>query len=169
MRHLTEREIQEFVDTASSAQDEDIRRHLAECNVCRAQVAAYRRLSVHLADDSGFELAPNFAASVMERIAPAEAERSAWSLVAAIAASLVVVLGAALVFVDLDLILAPLVTVRTWLESIGASTFTSIESMLSAVNVSPVLLALAILVVLSLAAVERLALATRREHTMITV
>ncbi len=165
MKHVTEEQIQEFVDGTLADETVELRQHLSACEDCRAQVAAYRVLSAQLADDAGFELSPNFAAKVMEHVAPVPPERSNVPLIAAIAAAAVVVFGAAMIFLDLGFLRSPLNELQTWIMSIGAT----IVAVPAALNVNPVLFGLAVLVILTLTLVERLAVATRRGHNVIAV
>lgn len=75
-RHMTDEEIQAFLEKGTSALDQVFTGHLDECPQCRRQVQEYRALYGSLGEDRDFELAPGFSDAVMARVA-AESEAQA--------------------------------------------------------------------------------------------
>jgi hypothetical protein len=67
-RHLSDEQLQDFLDGNLSA-DHPLSAHLHACPRCREALAAYKTVYAGLTEDPGFELAPDFAESVM-RILP---------------------------------------------------------------------------------------------------
>jgi hypothetical protein len=65
LRHLTEEEIQTYLDGSSDEIDAEVRRHLETCRPCREVLADYEALYAGLADTSDFEIPRNLAGSVL--------------------------------------------------------------------------------------------------------
>jgi predicted anti-sigma-YlaC factor YlaD len=68
VRHLTDDEIQAYLDLRAEGLAPDLMDHLETCGTCRAAVRAYQALYARLADDRGFEAPPGFAANVIARL-----------------------------------------------------------------------------------------------------
>lgn len=66
-RHLTDEQIQEWLDGTLTAQS-TITEHLTHCSRCQAEVAAYRSLYQELNQTVAFSLSPDFAANVTRRV-----------------------------------------------------------------------------------------------------
>jgi predicted anti-sigma-YlaC factor YlaD len=75
MNHLTDEQIQDYLDGNSAVNTEEIESHLQSCEACRTELARYRSLSTALSEDVGFELEPNFAADVVASLEEEGAER----------------------------------------------------------------------------------------------
>jgi len=67
-RHLTENELQSYLDSDISENQEWIEAHLEFCEECREELAQYQQLYLGLNEDVGFKLPPEFADSVISRI-----------------------------------------------------------------------------------------------------
>jgi len=67
-RHLSEKEIQEYLDREESCNFESIESHLTGCEKCRILVAQYKALYSGLKDDDWFSLPDDFALQMAERI-----------------------------------------------------------------------------------------------------
>jgi hypothetical protein len=73
LRHLTDEEIQEYLDGNLSQQKTFlVKRHLETCPICQESVKRYQSLYAGLASDEGFDLPYDFAKSVVSRL-PVEA------------------------------------------------------------------------------------------------
>ncbi|MFH2036024.1 MAG: zf-HC2 domain-containing protein [Candidatus Zixiibacteriota bacterium] len=70
MRHLTDIEIQDYIDGNLPGMTEKIEEHLHECADCRKTAREYQIIFNQLNADFTPVLAPNFAKAVMERVAP---------------------------------------------------------------------------------------------------
>jgi len=94
-RHLTDEQIQDFVDGNIGSDFAAIAGHIEECARCRVAVDQYKALSAGLSVDTGPTLSADFAARVAARLHAAPD----WTLalvaasIAAVAAVLVVVFG----------------------------------------------------------------------------
>jgi hypothetical protein len=88
MKHLSENEIQEYLDNSDSAGRQKIITHLDGCQLCQNRVKEYESLFFHLKKAEPDELSADFTAKVMSKIeteAPAHEPRSAWAMVLSIA------------------------------------------------------------------------------------
>ncbi|HOP07682.1 MAG TPA: hypothetical protein PLF13_10365 [candidate division Zixibacteria bacterium] len=65
MRHLTDDEIQDYLDTGLNAIA--VEQHLAECSDCREAVAAYRLIYTAAAEEPEIELSAQFTDRLVER------------------------------------------------------------------------------------------------------
>ncbi len=70
MRHLTDIEIQDFIDGNLPGRAEKFEEHLHECADCRKSAREYQIIFGQLNADNTPVLAPNFAKAVMSKIAP---------------------------------------------------------------------------------------------------
>lgn len=68
MQHLTEDEIQTYLDGCSKEARQPIEAHLAKCPACRMLLNDYKRLYVALADDSGLVPVKNLPLVVAARL-----------------------------------------------------------------------------------------------------
>ncbi len=68
MKHLSDAELQAYLDREASISREEMEAHLHACAHCRSNLAAYRRLYGGLKDETGFLLSANFADAVAARI-----------------------------------------------------------------------------------------------------
>jgi predicted anti-sigma-YlaC factor YlaD len=74
LRHLTDEEIQDFLDGNLSPQNAlSIQTHLGSCPACQQTLKQYQGLYAGLKSDQGFVLSPDFAKSVISKL-PAEAK-----------------------------------------------------------------------------------------------
>jgi len=76
VRHLSDNEIQDYLDGNPVENREEIRLHLEICEHCRARMEQYETLVSELGTDDIPELAPDFAASVVDAVEPVETEKS---------------------------------------------------------------------------------------------
>lgn len=86
MRHLSENEIQQYMDGTISSEKQAFITHLDSCQLCQSRVKQYQLLYGQLAADEPGQLSPDFSKSVMTKIMAESVEstvnnrRSVWSL-----------------------------------------------------------------------------------------
>ncbi len=68
MRHLSDQELQGYLDGESSIDRFEIETHLQNCGFCQRNLAAYKQLFSGLKSDTGFMLSANFSESVIAKI-----------------------------------------------------------------------------------------------------
>ena len=104
MRHLTEDEIQAYLDGRAIDLGPDLRDHPGTCRLCHEAIQTYKAVYVGLADDKGFEAPPNLAANVIARL-DLKAHRRGLSLptdIVVVAAAIVCMVVVAFSFLDLS-------------------------------------------------------------------
>lgn len=65
MRHLTDDEIQDYLDHNPQANDSEIKIHLSECPVCSESLMLYQNIYTELSEEHEINLSPGFAAKVV--------------------------------------------------------------------------------------------------------
>lgn len=71
LRHLTDEELQDYMDGNLSAEQKiTCSRHLQACDFCRDEIELYQSLSKQLGSESGFSLSHRFSKAVMAKIQP---------------------------------------------------------------------------------------------------
>ncbi len=135
MKHLSENEIQEYLDNTDFTGKQEIITHLDGCQLCRNRVKEYETLFFQLEKAEPGELSPDFAAKVMSKIkaeAPARSPRPVWSIALSIAG---VILG--LVSIGYFVNLAPLlesVKLSGLLQYFDRVLFTRLSAIAGALN-----------------------------------
>jgi anti-sigma factor RsiW len=111
-KHLTDSEIQDYLDGNSGTEWTSISQHLPSCKLCKRKLEQYRSLYAGLEDQTGFELPDGFADRVASAVGLEEREpflqrhvEALISLAGAIAA-----IAALLVFTDM----AELIVKASW-------------------------------------------------------
>jgi anti-sigma factor RsiW len=77
-RHLTDDELQSYLDGDPLSDREWVENHLRVCDRCREELARYEQLYMELAKDVGHELSPDFADSVISRVPERPAPHPRW-------------------------------------------------------------------------------------------
>ncbi len=101
-RHMTDEELQAYLDKGPSFMDQVFHAHLGECSECRARLHQYRAVYDALAVEQEFELSDGFADRVMARVATesvGHAKRS-WGGLLAMAAGVILAFGVTAYYVD---------------------------------------------------------------------
>ena len=68
MNHLSDEDLQNYLDKDSKLSRAEVERHLKTCDRCRQNYLIYRQLYAGLANETGFMLSANFSESVISRI-----------------------------------------------------------------------------------------------------
>ncbi len=76
LRHLTDEEIQNYLDNIPRSGNRFVEEHLRSCQLCRKALEGYKRLYVGLKTDKGFELPPDFTEKVFSKLSPVPASKS---------------------------------------------------------------------------------------------
>jgi predicted anti-sigma-YlaC factor YlaD len=107
MRHLTDSEIQAFLDSDGEDLDTELLDHLEGCKECRGILHDYWGLYARLADDAGFDAPPDLVRGVVSALGLRQRRQmprvpADFSLVAC---SVIVMIIAVSVFADLGILL----------------------------------------------------------------
>jgi hypothetical protein len=158
LKHLTDEEIQEYLDGYLSQQNALLfEKHLEICPHCQESLKQYQSLYVGLANDKGFDLPESFTKSVLSRL-PAEPEpKSRFNYVNIFLTILGIIIAVGITFYYVDL--KPLGRVISNIfvpqYEFGSELIVSIKSSLVSLNGNLSLLAFAGLTLLIIAALDR--------------
>ncbi len=164
--HVTEDEIQAFLDGTSPERAEQIRRHIAGCPVCRAQEAAYKSLYRDLAVAPELDLPANFAS----RIADAASVKNASALfspvldIVIIAAAVISTFLAIIFFVDIKALTDTMSRIALPKFTLNGNFMDPLKQLLAGLNGSLSLLPFAGLALLLTFAADRFIAKTRRNR-----
>jgi len=75
LEHLTDEQIQDYIDGNLTDNLAEIEQHLESCQTCRNELAKYKVLTNALSEDIGFELSPDFASNVVSSVQEEGAEK----------------------------------------------------------------------------------------------
>jgi len=157
LKHLTDDEIQDYLDGNLSRQDALlIERHLEICPLCQEALTQYQGLYVGLKNDKGFDLSKNFAKSVIKRL-PAEGETEShfnYLNIFLTILGIIVTLGVTLSYVDLRPLGKAFAHVLPGQE-FGSSLLVFAESLLTNLNGNAGFLIIVLLTLLLIAALDR--------------
>lgn len=67
-KHLTDAEIQDYLDGNTGREDSTAAEHLDSCSLCKKNLELYRCLYSGLSDDAGYELSVDFADKVVSSV-----------------------------------------------------------------------------------------------------
>jgi len=67
-KHLTDEEIQDYLDRNPPSYNRLLEEHLQTCQLCQNTLEEYKRLYEELKVEEGFELSPNFSEAVLSKL-----------------------------------------------------------------------------------------------------
>jgi hypothetical protein len=137
LRHLTDEEIQEYLD--GNLPPEDVlssKTHLEICPLCRESLRQYQSLYVDLAGDEEFELSRDFAKSVVSRLPETAKAKSHfnyanvfWTIL-----GIIITVGIILYYVDLKPLLETISHALLSQYEFGSILVSSMKSFLVSLN-----------------------------------
>jgi hypothetical protein len=130
LRHLTDKDFQDYLDGNRTQDTQFIEMHLYACTDCQTTFKEYQKLYAGLNEDKGFELSSNFAASVMSKIPvePAGEHRFHYGDFFLMILGFLIAVGAALYFTDSKSLLAAITQIRLPELKIDLAFITSVKS-----------------------------------------
>jgi hypothetical protein len=163
LKHLTDEEIQDFLDGNLSAEIALLtERHLETCSLCREAVKQYQSVYAGLDQDKGFELSRGFAKSVVKMLPPQGETKSPFDLlnVFLIILGVIVAAGVTIRYADLR----PLGSALSHLlpgPQLGSGVVVFVEDLLIGLNGNLGLLILGVLTLLIIGGLDRFLLQPR--------
>jgi hypothetical protein len=156
LRHLTDEEIQEYLDGNLSRRNSFlVKRHLDACPICQESVKRYQSLYAGLARDEGFDLLHDFAKSVVARL-PVETQVKShfnFANVFLVISGIIMALSMAVHYLDLKLLGQTISDILLAQYEFGLGVAESLKTFLSGLNTNRDLLifgVLALLVIVTL-------------------
>jgi anti-sigma factor RsiW len=148
-RHLTDFEIQDYLDGNRSTSRSDIREHLNACKVCRQKVAEYQQLYSNLADDQNLVLPNDFADRVLAHVQPvSQAKRiSKWWLALLVLGTLGLSIGITIYFTGSQKIISGLSNLSDIFLNMFSTLISSFKGLIALSGTSASLFILAAVVI----------------------
>lgn len=164
LKHLTDEEIQEYLDGNLSPQNASLfERHLESCSFCKESLKQYQSLYVGLVNDEGFDLPKSFVKSVISRL-QAEPEAKShfnYANIFLTILGIIIAVGITFYYLDLEPLGKAISNILLSQYEFGSALLVSIKSFLAGLNGNISLLALAGLTLLMIAALDRLVFQTK--------
>lgn len=165
--HLTERQIQEYID-GTLTDNRETAAHLESCAACCKALRQYQALFSALETPPAIALSDTFADAVMKRlpdeaILPADLERR-WAArdLLAVVSGLAVMVIATFVFVGPTAMARFFTSFGGWPQLDLSGTFAPIGSQIERMNINPTLVLFAVITLVGILAADRAIVAYRR-------
>lgn len=167
LRHLTDEEIQQYLDGGLTKGQTQLHTHLETCKFCQKELQQYKSLYMGLSKDVNFALSANFANSVVARV-QVDAKRTShvrlWNIVFA---ALVMIAGAAAVtvyFIDFEFLSDSISKIFGVFGYLNLAIFSPIKNYLSRLDMDFRILALAGLVLILISAIDHFLIHTKFKY-----
>lgn len=167
-KHVTDFEIQEYLDGNTEALHPEFVQHLDTCAECRQRAASYQQLYSGLKSEQELTLPANFAERVLSQIQPAPHQEKTfnWQLFLLIFTGLVAGLGISIHFIGLQKIRNGFSAVLNPFTGIFETIFSSFRNVIAISNTTATLLILSGLVIGVVYLIDHFILSTQlRSHT----
>lgn len=155
MRHLTDEEIQVYLDGMMENLDASLISHINTCGVCRKAIGQYSLLYTCLSDDSSFGVTTGLAPAVMKQLGLKRSPRRSlpFEIILA-AAGVVATMCVALAWLDLGPLARTIATALRSFAGLIAPVIEATGDYLAALNHGIVTLAVGLTVLLLMAALD---------------
>ncbi len=165
IRHLTDEEIQDYIDGNLSTESRSVHTHLRRCQLCQKALAEYQSLYLGLKDDKGFKFSSNFAKSVISKLPqePATKSHFKYAEIFLVTMGLVVAGFAAFYFVDLKPLGETIARILLPQFHFISESFLSMRSLLTQLNINISLLVFSGLTLLIIGALDHILFHPRRK------
>ncbi len=166
LKHISDEQIQEYLDRRVSLENEWISEHFKSCESCRKHLSQYEKLYALLKEDIDFSLSPHFSESVVAGLQKVSAGvfriRVKYVMLSGIGLTLGV--GTVLYFLGLKRLAGAGDQVRSVLQkSFNLEAFSTIINFLSNLHINLSLLGFALLIVLIMSAIDRFIIQSKRK------
>ena len=170
-KHLTDTEIQDYLDGNADREESTIAAHLDSCSLCRKNLELYRRLYSGLSDDAGYELSVDFADKVVSSVGLVESggffRRYAHALVTVIGA--VIAFAALYCLTDIPSIIAGGAWLG-WFDSIlSGRIYSSMTGYASSAGNTVSLIVSGVLALVTIWAVDRFMIRSKRRPSSLVI
>lgn len=156
MKHLSDDEIQAYLDGAPPALDRDLKVHLETCAACQNAVGQYKTLYAGLADDTAYDVPSDLAQTVVSRLglATRKGRLALPADIALVAGAIVAMVVVVVNFLDVRPLLNALLALRAPLVEYASSPFESARTYLIGLNHTLVLGLAGIAILIFMAALD---------------
>ncbi len=156
LRHLQDKEIQDYLDGNISRENHWISIHLENCEFCKDQLKIYQKLYVGLKKDIDFSLPTTFSNAVIAKIQgnPGHAFKVRLLTVLFSLLGLIIGLGATYYFTGTERLLALWKSISETQKHLNLEWVATISDFLSGLNLNLGLLGFAVLIVLAISTID---------------
>ena len=170
-KHLTDAEIQDYLDGDADREDSTTAKHLDSCSLCKKNLELYRCLYSGLCDDVGYELSVDFADKVVSSVGLGDSrgyiKRYANALATIVGS--VAALAALYCFTDIPKIIAGGAWLG-WFDSIlGGRIYSSMTGYASSAGNTVSLIISGILALVTIWAVDRFMIRSKRRPSSLVI
>ena len=157
-KHLTDKEIQTFLDSKRSDQEMERNHHLKNCEICQRNLKYYQNLYVGLEKEPGFKLPGNFAKIVVSKLPNKQAVPflSPSVEIALIITGIILALGTTFYFIDLKPLSGIIGRIALPKMAVNTSFLQPIKNLLADLNGSLILVPFAALALIAVALFDRI-------------
>jgi len=165
MKHLSDEQIQRYLDGDMSL-DSEAAYHLQECPICQRQLQLYRKVYEGLQQDTGFELAPSFAETVITRLTtvPSKSSRTGLAGLIFIGFGIAAVACLTLYFLEAKTLTEMLASLFAVATGFGLPLVESFKAVIASMGVRPDIVLFTILILITFGAIDRILLRYRWSH-----
>jgi anti-sigma factor RsiW len=167
MKHLSDEQIQDYLDGNPRKDQIEIEVHLESCGQCREELERYRVLSQTLSEDPGFELSSGFAADVIAGMEESAAESFFFKVARVVLwmVGIAVSFGIAIYFTNMKMVVEKFKLMQAEGQGIFDSIWAALQNLFAGSHNSLTLFALAALVIVGIALLDRMLKRFHREVT----
>jgi len=167
MRHLSDDEIQDYLDGNLAENDAEIKEYLQKSEKSRTELARYKTLYNKLAEETDFELSPNFASNVVALTEEQSAEKffHRISQIVLWAVGIVIGIAAVIRFTDIENYFKGFKEVGVQGEGIFNTIANSFQSLFANSSLNFSLIGAVAFVLLAIFLIDRLIMRARKNIT----
>ncbi len=166
LKHITDDEIQDYLDGNISSEMKSIEGHLEVCDACQANLERYRLLYGELKNEEDIRLSPYFSEAVMSRLPASSAKKTRYNYLNILMIVLGIVLSIAVTvqYFDVESLLSALPGKSSFNIEIAPFDFSEAKDMVSRLGSGLNLLLFAAAVIILVAVIDRLVLKPYAKH-----
>lgn len=166
LRHLTDEEIQQYLDGSLTKGQTRLHNHFETCKFCQKKLQQYKSLYMGLSKEVNFVLSANFTETVVARL-QVDAKRTShvrlWNIVFA---ALVMIAGTAVTFyfIDFEFLSDSISKIFVVVDYLNLVIFPPIKNYLSRLNIDFGILVLSGLVLIIISAIDHFLFRTKFKY-----
>jgi len=167
LEHLTDEQLQDYLDQNPVADLAGLEAHLEQCPNCRRQLEQYRAMSRALAEDTDFDLPSDFAANVIGTLQEVGAERILHKLAQIILWAAGALTGIAILirFTDFEQAFVSFSPLGTQSKNALTAIVTSFKTVFAGSDLNLGIISVIISVLLAIYLIDRLIIRARKQIT----
>jgi hypothetical protein len=167
LEHLTDEQIQDYVDGNLTDNSAEIKQHMESCQTCQNELAKYKVITSMLSEDIGFELSPNFISNVVSSVEEEGAEKFLYKISHVImwAAGILAGIAVLIRFTDIEKAFSGFAQIGEQGKGITATIASAFSDLFASTDMNFNLIGMAALVLVGIFLVDRLIARARKNAT----